>query len=203
MPTFVIKTADPSVDFAIEAEDYQLTRDNVYVFYDEDDARVAELSAEWALAVINEENLLVPQDADEDDVCDDCRTQELLDDPAFVVDAVLELIDCWHESDENTPPAALGGSIPEANQQQGPPAELGEEAESKTEANYPIELRFWRSSKSPMWGIVDVERGHFVPFGPHKDTAEENLQHYINSPTDWSVIPLSECSLVGVPADVN
>jgi hypothetical protein len=186
MPTFVIKTADPAVDFAIEAEEFNLTRDNTYAFYDEECELVAELNAGQVLAVVREDNLLTPNYEDEDledDVCDDCRTNELLEDPAFC-NAVFDLIEGWHEQPSEVEPSA-------------PEPEGAQPAEATP--NYPVEYRKTLLGR-PRWGISDVERSHFVPFGS-KASAKGSVVTYAKSPNGWAVETLSDCPLVEVPSN--
>ena len=188
MPTFVIKTADPAVDFAIEAEEFNLSRDNTYAFYDEECELVAELNAGQVLAVVREDNLLTPDYEDEDledDVCDDCRTAELLEDPDFC-DAVFDLIEDWHELDAE--PSEVEPSAPEPEGAQ--PAEAT--------PNYPVEYR--KTSGGPSWGISDVERNRFAPFGS-KECAKFSAEIYARSPNGWVVEILSDCPLVEVPSN--
>jgi hypothetical protein len=185
MPTFVIKTADPAVDFAIEAEEFNLTRDNTYAFYDEECDLVAELNAVQVLAVVREDNLLTPDYEDEDledDVCDGCRTAELLEDPAFC-DAVFELIEDWHELPSEVEPSA---PEPEGAQPAG------------ATPNYPVEYR--KTFIGPAWGISDVERNHFAPFGS-KAGANDCVEAYAQRPNVWEVESLSDCPLVEVPSN--
>lgn len=185
MPTFVIKTDDPSVDFAIEAEEFNLTRDNTYAFYDEECDLVAELNAVQVLAIIREDHLLTSDYGDEDDVCDDCRTGELLDDPAFC-NAVFDLSEGYHATiAEDEAPAAPQVSPADPN---SPPV------------SYPVEYR--KTPVGPCWGIVNVERNHFVPFGSEAG-ARVMVERYADpqSPDGWAVESLSNCPLVEVPSN--
>lgn len=191
MPTFVIKTNDPSVDFAIEAKDYILSRFNTYTFFDENGTHVAELNAVQVLAVIREDNLLTPNYEDEDhipdleDVCDDCRTAELLDDPAFC-NTVFDLIEGWHDYDVE--PSEVEPSEPEP--------EVAQPAGATP--NYPVEYR--KTLYAPCWGISDVERNHFAPFGSEAG-AKDCVERYAQNPSGWAVETLSDCPLVEVPSN--
>ena len=185
MPTFVIKTADPSVDFAIEAEKFYITLDKNYSFY-EGETLVAKLNAEQVLAIINEDNLLTPDYEDEDlkdDECDDYRTAELLRDRAFR-DAVCELVEDWHEQPR---PSEVKPSAPEP--------EVAQPAGAIP--NYPVEYRNI-THYGPCWGVADVERNRFVPFGPEAG-ARDGVERYARDPSRWCFETLSNCPLVEVP----
>ena len=184
MPTFVIKTDDPSVDFAIEAEEFNLTRDSTYAFYDEECDLVAELNAVQVQAVVREDNLLTPDYEDEDDVCDDCRTAELLEDPAFC-NAVFDLIEGYHATiAEDEAPAV--------------PPQVSPADPSSPPVSYPVEYR--KTSGGPRWGISDVERNHFVPFCSEA-SANGCVEVYARHPNMWEVETLSDCPLVEVPSN--
>jgi hypothetical protein len=120
----------------------------------------------------------------EDDVCDDCRTAELLEDPAFC-NAVFDLIEGWHEHDIEPPEVEPSEPEPEVAQPAG------------ATPKYPVEYR--KTSDGPQWGITDTEQGHFVPFGAKEDAEDSAVTSYAQNQNFWYVEKLSDCPLVEVP----
>lgn len=182
MSEYTVKTYD-NRNLVIEADDYD-SYDNQYRFFTGDGpdrktvARVfqgpsifailkneAEKSDHYYVYDWNKED--EKEETEADDVCNDCRTKELLDDDAFF-NAVWAVVEGYHEPDFPEPLTLFQAT------------KHGETYKS------------W-----VFWYKDDKDGDVFVPFGSARNVAQDGLNDQIEGKSrSWSTWPLSDVTPV-------
>jgi hypothetical protein len=177
MANYTVKTTD-NRNLVIEADSYALDYPkNAYDFI-KNGKKVASVPLGGFFAIVLDDSVKSDhyyiydwneEDEKEADVCNDCRTAELLESEPFW-DAVWEVVDAYHAPDD-----------PEPNSPDGPAPET------------PYQIT------SGIWGFWyhDAAKGDvFVPYGNTKEDVQEGLERHRSGYRGWYTDQLNKTTPV-------
>jgi hypothetical protein len=217
MPTYYVKTIGTifqdakafSRTLLIEADSFRLNKDTrTYEFLTaaktakKAQTIVASIPQNEVFAVLEEEaylaDYLYDLDTDEpeiDDVCLDCRAQEIIDTDAFS-NAVFEMIDYWHEHADDEEPDFVPGE-PQPDPPSGVEPVPVPETPVAVPDPEPFPIEHWIDQKNKHWYGFNDGSG-FVHFSDKvgAEYGRESHIKYNRTSDSWSHLNLTGCTKV-------